>query len=55
MESRLPPTPVVRLTSSHCPVLICGSIDNTANITGMLSMTEESRPMTTLAWVGSPW
>ena len=33
----LPPTPAVKVTSSHCESGIAGSIVNTANITGILS------------------
>jgi len=52
MDSSEPPMPAVRVTSSHCPSLISGNMVNTANITGMLSITAEITPTSTLATVG---
>ncbi len=52
IDSKLPPTPAVRVTSSQLPTDISGCIDSTANITGMLSTTEESSPTSTLAQMG---
>ena len=47
-----PPTPQVRVISSHWPSVICGSILSTANISGMLSTMADKAPMIMLAVVG---
>ena len=51
IESSDPPTPAVSVTSNHCPLSIGGCIDNTANITGILSMSADKTPMATFALV----
>ena len=44
MESKLPPTPAVRVTSSHWPMDMSGFMVRTANMTGMLSMRADNTP-----------
>ena len=51
IESILPPTPAVRVTSNHCESGIEGSMVNTANITGMLSTIADKIPTSMLAFV----
>ena len=51
IESILPPTPAVKVTSIHCESGIVGSIVNTANITGMLSTIADKIPTRILAVV----
>ena len=45
--SKLPPTPTLSVSNSHCAELISGSVDNTLNMMGTLSSTAESAPRTT--------
>ena len=47
-----PPTPAVSVSSSHCVVVISGSVCSTAYVMGMLSMTADSAPSATFAMLG---
>ena len=49
--SMLPPTPQVRVISSHWPWSIGGLIRSTAYMIGMLSTIADSAPIATLAQV----
>jgi len=51
MASMLPPVPAVRVTRSHWPWDMFGSMVRTANITGMLSTIADSTPTRQLAQV----
>lgn len=44
MDKRLPPTPAVRMTKSHCPSDISGFMVNTANMIGILSTIADKVP-----------
>ena len=44
-ENKLPPTPAERVMSSHSDFDMAGSVDKTAYIIGMLSMTALNNPM----------
>jgi len=52
IASMLPPVPAVSVTRSHCPRDITGSMDKTANITGILSTIAEKIPTSEFAMVG---
>jgi len=51
-RQRLPPTPAVMVTGSHCPLDMPVFMVSTPNMTGMLSPTENSTPNPALAVVG---
>src|SRR5690242_17321931 len=47
IDSKDPPTPVVNVTSSHSRCVMLGDICRTANMTGTLSTSAESKPTRT--------